>query len=217
MFIGHFGAGLAAKSADDNPSLGTFFIAAQFLDLLWPVLLLLGLERVEVDPGNTAITPLNFVSYPISHSLLGVVGWSALFGLVYYAIRKQGKTALLLGGTVLSHWVLDLLVHRPDLPLEPWGGEKVGFGLWNEPVAAVTVELLIFGAGIWLYVRSTRAANKIGVLAMWALFAFLGLVYAMNLLGPPPPSAAPIPYMGLAMWIIVAWGYWVDRNRTARN
>ena len=217
MFIGHFGAGLAAKSADDKPSLGTFFIAAQFLDLLWPVLLLLGVERVEVDPGNTVITPLNFVSYPISHSLLAVVGWSTLFGLVYYAVRRRGKSALLLGGVVLSHWVLDLIVHRPDLPLEPWGGEKVGLGLWNAPVAAVLIELFIFGAGIWLYARATRASNKIGVFAMWALFAFLGLVYAMNLLGPPPPSTAPIPYMGLAMWLIVAWGYWVDRNRTARK
>ena len=215
MFIGHFGVGLAAKSVDRRPSLGTFFMAAQFIDLLWPVLLLFGLEKVEIDPGNTAVTPLNFVSYPISHSLLGVVIWSVLFGAVYYAVRKHLKSALLMGVLVLSHWLLDLVVHRPDLPLTPFGDAKYGLGLWNSPAAAVIVEGLIFAAGIWIYARSTRAANKTGRWAMWGLFAFLALVYAMNLLGPPPDSADAIGYVGLSQWLIVGWGYWIDRNRTA--
>ena len=119
MFIGHFGAGLAAKKLDSSPSLGTLFFASQFIDLLWPFFLLMGLESVKIDPGNTAFTPLDFISYPFTHSLAGVLVWSILFGVVYYWRKKQLKTSLILGGLVLSHWVLDFFTHRPDLLLIP--------------------------------------------------------------------------------------------------
>jgi len=134
MFIGHFGAGFTAKKLDKSTSLGTYFMAAQWIDLIWPVLLLLGIEKVEIEPNISAVTPLDFVYYPFTHSLLGVIIWGVLFGLVYFIIKKKLKTAIILGVLVISHWLLDLLVHIPDLPLIPGLDLKVGLDLWNSLV-----------------------------------------------------------------------------------
>lgn len=217
MFIGHFGVGLAAKKIDSKPSLGTFFLASQFVDLLWPLFLIIGLERVQIDPGNTAFTPLNFIYYPFSHSLLADLIWAVLFGSVYFAIRKNVKTALLLGGVVLSHWVLDLFTHRPDLLLIPGFEEKVGFGLWNSVILTIVIEGAIYILGIWYYLRLTKSLNKTGNWAMWSLFVFLAIVYIFNVFGPPPPSVESISYAGLSLWLIVAWAYWIDRNRVNKT
>ncbi len=217
MFIGHFGAGLAAKKLDNRPSLATFFMAAQFIDLIWPIFLLFGIERVEIDPGNTAFTPLNFVYYPFTHSFLGVLFWAVLFGGVYYIIKKNQKSALILGGLVMSHWALDLLVHRPDLPLFPWTDLKVGLGLWQSVLLTIVVEGLIFFAGVYLYLKTTKAENKKGVIGFWSLIVFLVLVYFMNVFGPPPETAEPIAVLGLSQWILVAWTYWIDKNRKVIN
>ncbi len=217
MFIGHFGAGLAAKKLDNRPSLATFFMAAQFIDLIWPIFLLFGIERVEIDPGNTAFTPLNFVYYPFTHSFLGVLFWAVLFGGVYYIIKKNQKSALILGGLVMSHWALDLLVHRPDLPLFPWTDLKVGLGLWRSVLLTIVVEGLIFSAGVYLYLKTTKAENKKGVIGFWSLIVFLVLVYFMNVFGPPPETAEPIAVLGLSQWILVAWTYWIDKNRKVIN
>ncbi len=214
MFIGHFGVGFAAKKADRKPSLGTYFMAAQFIDLLWPLFLLFGLERVQIDPGNTAFTPLNFIYYPFTHSFIGVLFWAVLFGIVYFFIRKNIKTALLMGGLVLSHWLLDLIVHRPDLPLAPWSSLKVGFGLWNTIILTIIVEGLIFAGGVLLYLKATTAENKSGKYGLWGLVIFLVIIYVMNIFGPPPASAEPIAYVGMSLWLLVAWAYWVDRNRS---
>lgn len=144
MFIGHFGAGLAAKGIDNKPSLGTLFFASQFIDLIWAIFLLLGLEHVKLDPGNTAFTPLNFVYYPFTHSFLSVFIWACLFGIVYFLIRKNLNNSLLIGALVMSHWILDLLTHRPDLPLTLWNDFKVGFGLWNSVSVTIIFEDGIF-------------------------------------------------------------------------
>ncbi len=213
MFIGHFGAGLAAKRIAPRPSLGTLFLAAQFIDLLWPVFLILGLERVEIDPGNTAFTPLNFVSYPYTHSFLGVLGWSLLVGGIYFLIRRESRSAIVVGALVMSHWVLDLITHRPDLLLIPWLDAKVGMGLWNSVPLTVAFEGALFVLGAVLYVKATTAVNAKGKVALWGLLAFLGMMYALDLFGPPPPSEEPVGYVGLAQWLFVAWGYWIDRNR----
>jgi hypothetical protein len=213
MFIGHFGVGLAAKKIDNRPSLGTLFFAAQFIDLLWPIFLLLGVEKVAIEPGNTTFTPLNFIYYPFSHGLVSVLIWAVLFGVVYYAIRKNLKTSLLLGGLVLSHWILDLFTHRPDLPLLLGHGTKVGLGLWNSVILTVILESLIFIFGAYLYFRATRAENKKGQFGLWSLLIFLGIVYVMNILSPPPPSPEPVAIIGLTQWLLVAWAYWIDRNR----
>ncbi|MDX9759687.1 MAG: metal-dependent hydrolase [Bacteroidota bacterium] len=216
MFIGHFGAAFAAKKISPRPSLGTLIMASQFIDLLWPLFLLLGIEHVEIDPGNTAFTPLHFIHYPFTHSVVGVLFWAVLFGGVYYARRRDVRSAVLLGGLVLSHWLLDLIVHAPDLPLLPGGDVFVGLGLWNSIGATLVVEGVIFTAGLVVYIRtmSSEGARRNGKL--WSLVAFLLVVYVMNVFGPPPPAADAIGYVGLSMWLLVAWGYWVERETGAR-
>jgi len=213
MFLGHFGVGLGSKSLAPKTSLGTLFLAAQFVDLLWPTLLLVGLERVEIAPGITRVTPLDFVHYPITHSLLAGIGWSLAFAAVYYALRRYPRGAWVCGAAVLSHWVLDLVVHRPDLLLIPGGTTRVGLGLWNSLPATLAAELLVFGGGLWLYLRATRARDRAGSIGLWALVGFLLLIYGANVFGPPPPSVAAIAWAGHAMWLLVIWGYWVDRHR----
>ena len=213
MFIGHFGAGLGAKSLDTKISLGTLFLAAQFIDLLWPFFLLFGLETVKIEPGNTAFTPLNFISYPYSHSFLGVLLWGILFGAIYFAFKKNIKSALLLAGLVISHWILDLITHRPDLSLIPGIDLKVGFGMWNSVLLTILIEGLIFGAGSYFYIRATKAGNKKGILGLWGLLIFLVIIYFMNIFGSPPPSEEAIAYVGMFQWLLVGWGYWIDRNR----
>lgn len=216
MFIGHFGVGFGAKAAEPRISLGSLFLAAQFVDLLWATLLLLGLEHVEIKPGVTKITPLDFVSYPISHSLLMVCVWGLLFGVIYWRVRKRMKGAVVLGVCVVSHWVLDLIVHRPDLPLYPGESPRLGLGLWNSLGGALLLEGLIFVAGLVLYLRVTRAKNRVGVYGPWALAGFLVLVQFGNVLGPPPPTPRAIAWAGQLQWVLVAWAYWVDRNRERR-
>jgi hypothetical protein len=213
MFIGHFGTAFAVKKIAPKLSLGTMFMAAQFIDLLWPLLLLLGIEKVAIDPGNTAVTPLDFYHYPISHSLLGVLGWAVLFGLVYYLIKKSWKNSLLLGILVLGHWLLDLLTHRPDLPLIPGLELKVGLGLWNSLIGTLIIEVAIFLGGVILYMKITKAKNRKGSYGAWGLIIFLLLVYSSNIFGAAPPSVEPIAYVGLLQWLLVIWGYWIDRNR----
>ncbi len=215
MFIGHFGASFAGRTVAPKPSLGTWILAVQWLDLIWPLLLLAGLEHVRIDPGNTAVTPLDFFDYPISHSLLAVVGWSVLFGGVYFTRRRDLFSSAMLGLGVLSHWVLDAIAHRPDLPLWP-GGPLVGLDLWASVPATAVVETLIFGGGVWLYARATRARDRTGRWAFWGLVGFLYVVYLANLVGPPPPSVPALAYTALAVWLFVPWGYWIERHRTAR-
>ena len=213
MFVGHFGVGFAGKIAAPKASLGTLFLAAQFVDLLWPTLLALGIERVAIQPGITVVTPLDFVYYPISHSLLTVVGWAFLFALMYYAMRRYRRGAMLVGVLVVSHWLLDAVTHRPDLPLYPGGEARIGLGLWNSLPGTFALEIGIFALGIWLYVRSTRAMDRIGVVGFWSLVGFLLLVYVGNLFGEPPPSVAALAWVAQAQWLIILWGYWVDRHR----
>lgn len=217
MFIGHFGLGFGAKRVAPAVSLGTLFLSAQLADLLWPTLVLLGVERVEVRPGATRVTPLDFVSYPYSHSLLALGLWAALAAALYWLLRRSRIGALAIAGLVVSHWVLDVISHGPDMPLGFGGGTKIGFGLWNSLPATVAVEGLLFAAGVALYARSTVPRDRLGDLALWSLVGFLAVVYAANLLGPPPPGATAVAWAAEAMWILVAWGYWVDRHRAPRQ
>jgi len=215
MFIGHFAMGFAAKRVAPRTSLGTLFAAAQLLDLIWPALVLVGVEKVRVDPGNTAFTPLDFVSYPWTHSLLAALVWAVGFALAYRARTDFTRGAWLVGGLVLSHWVLDFLTHRPDLPLAP-EAPKVGLGLWNSVPATVVVEVSLFAIGVFMYATSTKARNRTGRIALWALVAFLLAVYVANL-GPPPPSATAVGVVGLLLWLFIPWAVWIDRNREAER
>lgn len=212
MFLGHFALALAAKPASPRTSLGTLIAAAQLADLIWPVLLLLGVETVRVDPGNTAFTPLDFVNYPWTHSLLMALVWAAGFALAYFGRTRLARGAWMVGLLVLSHWALDFITHRPDLPLAP-GAAKAGLGLWNSVAATVVVEGALFAAGVLVYSRKTRPRDRIGRVAFWALVAFLVVIYVSNLVGPPPPSAAAVASVTLLMWLFVPWGAWIDRHR----
>lgn len=215
MFIGHFAVGMGAKAAAPRVSLGSLFLAAQFVDLLWPTLLLFGVERVKIVPGITTVTPLDFEHYPITHSLLMAVIWGLLFTLVYWLFQKNKRGAIVIGLCVVSHWFLDLLVHRPDLPLIPGGATRLGIGLWNSLPATLIAEGLLFVIGIWLYLRTTTAKNKVGQFAFWGLVIFLAAIYIANLFGPPPPDVQSIAWAGHLQWLFVIWAYWVDRNRVA--
>jgi hypothetical protein len=197
-------------------SLGNLFLAGQFLDLIWPTLLLLGIEAVKIAPGATKLTPLEFTNYPISHSLLAVAGWSVLFGTINFAIRRSVVPAAVRGSLVASHWFLDALAHQPDLPLSPGGSVRVGLGLWNYPTLAIALESLIFASGMFLYLRATKSSSKVGSIGLWSLVAFLVVVYGGSIFGPPPPSVDAIAWTGQAQWLLVAWGYGVDRHRKLR-
>lgn len=217
MFVGHFAVAFGAKRAVPAVSLGTLFIAGQLADLVWPLLVIAGIERVGVQPGLTVVTPLDFIYYPFSHSLLAAAAWSVAFGAAYMGLRRATtQTGAVLALVVISHWVLDALTHRPDMPLTVSAGSaRVGLGLWNSLPGTIAVELLLFAAGLWLYTRATRARDRVGRLALWSLVAFLLVIYAANLFGPPPPSGMAAAWSALAMWLLVAWGYWVDRHRAA--
>jgi membrane-bound metal-dependent hydrolase YbcI (DUF457 family) len=217
MFIGHFAVGFAAKKLNSKPSLGTYFLAAQLLDLLWPTFLLLNIEQAEISNNAANPIPLSFTHYPISHSLLTVVGWGILFGFIYLLIKKNYKTAVLLGVCVISHWLLDLVVHIPDLPLYPGNSSLVGLGLWKSKIGTLVLELALFVVSIALYLRSTTAKNKTGVYATWSLIIFLIIVHLMNVFGAPPPNMEVVAWAGQLQWLFVAWAYWSDRNRSSKD
>jgi hypothetical protein len=128
-------------------------------------------------------------------------------------VRPETKAALLVGAVVLSHWLLDALSHRPDLPLVPGGAERVGVGLWNSVPATLLVEGTMFAAALALYLGSTRARDRFGIAALWTLIVFLVVAYLGAAFGPPPPSVEAIAWTGLAAWLFVPWGYWIDRHR----
>ncbi len=217
MFLGHFGVGFGAKRFAPRASLGTLFLAAQFADLLWPVLLLAGLEHVQIDRDAPGVTPLDFVSYPISHSLTLLIVWGLVVGGTYWLVRRYLAGAIVVACAVVSHWILDLVVHRPDLPLTPAGGVKVGLGLWASLPATLVAEFLVFGGGFALYLGATTPTDRKGVILPWALVIVLAAIYVANLFGPPPPNSRAIAWTTNAMWLLVAFGYWVDRHRTART
>jgi len=217
VFIGHFAVAFAAKRVAPAVSLGTLMLAAQLADLLWPTLLLLGIEQVRISPGDTATTPLEFLHYPYSHSFLALFLWAlGLAGL--YALRHGRSLAAsaVLVALVLSHWVLDVITHRPDMPITIGGATRVGFGLWNSVAADLLVELAMLGVGVALYVRATRPVDRVGRLALTALVGLLCVVFIANVFGPPPPSATAVAWAAQAIWLLVAWGYWIDRHRRAR-
>jgi membrane-bound metal-dependent hydrolase YbcI (DUF457 family) len=180
---------------------------------------LLGIERLSIAPGITVVTPLNFESYPYSHSLVALICWASLAAVLYRFANSSAKTAaiLVIAGVVLSHWVLDVATHRPDMPLVPGGTTKVGLGLWNSLPATILVETTMLAIGVTVYARTTKAIDRVGRLALWSLVAFVSVLYLANLFGPPPPSAMAVAWSAEALWLLVAWGYWIDRHRCART
>jgi membrane-bound metal-dependent hydrolase YbcI (DUF457 family) len=215
MFIGHYALGLAAKRLAPRTSLGTLFAAPTFADLLWPVFLLLGWEQARMVPGPNPFLVLWLDDIPISHSLLTLILWGGLFGYFYRTRTGYARGALVVGLLVVSHWVLDYITHRPDMPLYP-GSVNVGLGLWNSVAGTVVVEGLLFIAGLVIYLRTTRARDGIG---RWGFQAFMVILlgsYVSTLFAPPPTSMMAVGVFGIVFgWLFVAFGWWVDRHREA--
>ena len=218
MFIGHLAVALAAKKAAPRTSLGWLFAASQLADLLWPVFLLTGIESARIAPGDTAFTPLAFDHYPWSHSLLMMAIWGALLAALYRMRKSEGaaRARLVLALVVVSHWVLDWVTHRPDMPLVPWGGPKLGLGLWNNVAATLAIEVLMFGVALWMYTRATAAKDRTGRWALVGLAVFLLVIHATNAFSPPPPNMTAVAVMGFAIWLLVRWAAWIDRHRASR-
>jgi len=216
MFAGHFGLALAAKRATPRTSLGTLFLGAQLLDLVWPVFLIVGIEQVRIVPGLMAASPFDFVHYPWTHSLLMACAWGMLVGGIYFAARRDARGAAIVGALVVSHWVLDFPMHRPDLPLWP-GGPVVGLGLWRSIPITLLLEAILFGGGALAYARATVAHNRIGSIGYGVLVAFIAVAYLSVVFGPPPADAHAMAWTTLVMWLFVPVGAWIDRHRTLRT
>jgi len=212
VFLGHFALGFAVKRATPRVNLATLFAAAQLPDLLWPVFVALGIERVQIAPGDTAFTPLAFVSYPWSHSLVLVAMWGAAFAVAHFLRSRNAVAAVVLLLLALSHWLLDYLTHRPDLPLYP-GSAVYGLGLWNSVGWTLLLEGALFIAGTWLYAQATRPRDGRGQYAFVSLVGVLVLSYVANVLSAPP-SVTAIWSVGIFGFLLLgAWGAWADRNR----
>jgi len=173
MFIGHFAVAFAAKPAAPRTSLGTLFVASALVDLLWPIFLLFGWEQVRITQGTNPFLTLEFAIYPWSHSLLMGIIWGIAFGALYFALTRYSIGAIAVALLVPSHWVLDFIVHQPDLPLYPGGTARLGLGLWNNPMATMIVEVVMFVAGVVIYARATQRRDRIGRYGLWTLAVFL--------------------------------------------
>lgn len=215
MFLGHYGVAFAAKRLAPRTSIGTLTFAAQWLDELWPILLLAGVEHVRIVPGLMAASPMDFTNYPISHSLLLAIAWSVLIAVPYFFRRGYGRGAWIIAGLVVSHWVLDCLVHRPDLPLWP-GGPRVGLGAWNSVPLTILLEGAFYGGGLLIYIRSTTARDRVGQWGLWAYVVLQVVLYAASSLGPPPPDVRTLALSALGLWLFIPWAGWVDRHREVR-
>lgn len=218
MFLGHHATAFAAKRFAPRTSLGTLIAAATLIDLLWPLLLLAGLERVEIRPGITAFNDLDFTHYPITHSLVAVVLWSVAFAIAYQVRRHYPRGAMIAGVAVFSHWVLDWITHRPDLPLAPGSAAKVGLQLWQSVPLTIAVELGLLAIGVAIYVRATRAKDRTGTIALLALVLFVVIIFLGDAMSTtPPPHWRAVAIGACAAWLFVPWGAWIDRHREPRG
>lgn len=215
MFIGHYALGLAAKRLAPRTSLGTLIAAPSFADLVWPVFLLTGWERITRVGGTNPFLTLSFDSFPISHSLVTLIGWGVLFGALYQMKTHYGRGAVIVALLVVSHWVLDYVVHIPDLPVYPGSG-KVGLGLWNFPSVTVIVEALMFIGGAGIYVTTTAARDRVGKYGLGALLLLFALSYVGSLFSPPPTNIRVLAIGAIICgWLFVWLAAWVDRHRDA--
>jgi hypothetical protein len=216
MFVGHTSMALAAKAVTPRVPLGWLLAAAFALDLLWPVFLLLGIERVSIVPGATAFNALVFDSYPWSHSLLFACVWALCAAAVAHALGMTIGGAGLIAALVLSHWVLDWISHVPDLPLWPGRSQLFGLGLWNSVFWTLLVEGAIYFVGIVIYVRSTRAVDRTGSIAFWTFNLACAAMWASSPWSPLPPSPQTLAWFAFGSWLLIAWAAWSDRHREAR-
>lgn len=221
MFAGHYGVSLACKGVERRLPLWLLFLAVQFVDILWSILILLGIEKVRIVPGITATNPFDLYYMPYTHSLVAAIMWSAL---VYGGYRmlasspsvRPGRPALLLALAVFSHWILDLLVHRPDLPLYD-NSHKVGLGLWNYPMPTFVLEAAILFGGMWIYMRSTKSGSFFGKYGMPIFGIVVLAVHWILFFGAPPGSSNATPVLLLVLYVgFASIAAWLERKRQVR-
>lgn len=217
MFIGHFAVGFAGKRVAPRTNIALLLAAALFLDVLWPIFVLLGWEQVRIDPGNTRYTPLDFVSYPWSHSLVMSMLWATLLAAAYFLATRYRQGALMIWIAVVSHWILDWITHAQDMPIFP-GGPRFGLTLWNSIAGTMIVELLMFAVGVGLYVQVTRARDRIGRFALLAYIVLLLIAYVGDRFSDPPSSVGEVAWLGvIASAVLIPWAWWFERHRELRT
>ena len=217
MLIGHIGVALGAKGIAPKVPLPALILAAEFLDVLWPIFLMAGIEHAQIEPGFTVVSPLNLYDYPYSHSLAAALLWAGAFGFAYRLLKEDSWGGWVLGLLVLSHWPLDAIVHRPDLLVYPGGPERIGFAVWNSLGQTLLLEGALFVGGILVYCGVTEAKDRAGVYSFWPLMLLLGLAWLDSILGPPPPTMTMVAVVGLAgAAIVFVWAGWIERHRVAR-
>ena len=207
---------LGAKKLESMIPLGAAVAAAFGLDLLWPFLLFAGLEAVRVNPNDTAFTHLAFESYPWSHSLVMVAAWSVLSAAVGRRFLSSWRVGVIIGLLVLSHWALDVVTHRPDLPLWP-AGPVVGLGLWHSVLGTIALEGAMLGTGVFMYLSGTSAKDRIGSFGFYALVALCTVMWITQPWAPVPPSASAVAWGALALWLLPPWSHWAEKHRAPRG
>ena len=221
MFVGHYGVSFAARRFEPQLPLWVLFIAVQLLDVAWSPLVLLGIEKVRIVPGITASNPLDLYYMPYTHSLVGASLWAVAFALVVAAFTpagKRGLSALIAGALVLSHWALDLLVHRHDLPLIADTDNKLGYALWDQPFVEAPLELGLLFAGFALFMAATKPRGTMGKIAPWIVMTALLVLQGINWFTPPPPNAASFAGLGLTAYLgLAALALWLDRVRATAS
>ncbi len=218
MLVGHFAVGFTAKRFEPAISLGTLVLAAMIADLLWCVFMIGGIEHVQFKSGMGATNYFAASDIAKSHSLLMDGVWAGLFAAVYFLRRRYPRGAWILFAVVLSHWVLDWISHRPDMPLAPGVHRYFGLGLWSSVPAALIVEGGFWLVAVILYARATHPRKRAGVYAYWSVVALLTLAWYNNLTGPPPRDPHVAPIVSLVFFsLAVAWAYWMNRLRPVRK
>jgi len=219
MFVGHYGPAFAAKAARRPPSLGAAFLAVQLVDIAWAGFILTGVEHARIVPGFLALSSLDLYDMPWTHSLPGAAAWSIAGALLYRVLDRRGgwSAAGLIGLCVFSHWVLDFLVHAPDLQIGIAAAPKVGLGWWGAPALGVTAEALVMFGGFFVYLSATKPLGMAGRIGPWVLIAlFIGL-YAFDKLGPTPPDIQAAAVMALGAYLVIAaLGFLLDRTRAPK-
>jgi hypothetical protein len=214
MFIGHYAVGLASRHFAPRASIGALMAAPILLDLLWPIFLLLGWEHVSIVSSHNPFLRLQFDWYPVSHGLVAVVGWATLFASFYFGFTRYVAGALVVWVGVVSHWLLDYVVHARDLPLYS-GSRLFGLGLWNHVGVTIAIEVAMFTVGIWLYTRQTTAKDKSGSYGFWVFVIALLLAYGAALFGPSPKSVKALAIGTLFTLLFVLWAWWFGTHREA--
>ena len=212
MFIGHYAVGLAAKRFAPRSSLGALVAAPILLDLLWPIFLLLGWEQASIVPNGNPFLRIRFDSYPISHGLIAVIGWATLYAALYFGFTRYLAGTIVIWAAVISHWLLDYVVHVADLPLSV-GSRLFGLGLWNHRWLTMGLEVGIFAIAIWIYQQETRAKDKIGEYAFLGFVAALLAAYAGAAFGPAPGSVRKLAGFALITAVAIPWAWWFDSHR----